>query len=115
MLVSLGRTKEHLRVEFSSDDFEIQSCCEAAEEMVVRHIDRPVYGSAEQIPAVGAIGYDRYAMVMTRAVEASILTLCHDLYYQTMAGGRDGAGTLPDKVVAMLSHLRVWRSEGCDG
>lgn len=116
MLVDLDVLKQHLRVLHSDQDLLIETYAAAAERRVSSYIDRPIYESAEDIPKIGAAGYDPYAISVVPEVVTSILLLVEMSW-----SGRDGEGMpsdhvgLPPPVAQMLSGLRVWRPTPCLG
>lgn len=110
-LLTLDQVKGHLRVGFDDDDAEITIYRDASENAVVEYLDRPVYLTAEEIPAVDAEGYDAYAMVLTPAITGAILLLIGDFYEHREADPKlDGNAVLPRAVRSLLAPWRVWRT-----
>lgn len=111
MIVGLTELKAHLRVDSDDEDMQIAIFGEAAEQQVRDWIGRPIYASAANMPALGAIGYDAHQMVADRAIVVSIMMIAERLYRER--GGEGGAGedaAPPASVRALLAGHRVFSS-----
>ena len=95
----------------NDEDLLIATFGEAAEQQVRNWIGRPIYASAADMPAPGAIGYDAHQMVADHTVIVSIMMIAERLYRER--GGEGGAGedaAPPASVRALLAGHRVFSS-----
>lgn len=81
VLVTLAQAKDHLRVDGTHEDADIQLKLAAATEMAIAYLDRTIYASQADLDAAtqaGNPGTD--PLVATDMVRAGILLLLGDLY-----------------------------------
>lgn len=111
MIVGLSELKAHLRVDSDDENSLITAFGEAAEQQVRDYIGRPIYASAADMPAPGAIGYDAHQMVADRAVTVSIMMIADRLYRERGGeGGSNEDAVPPASVRALLAGHRVFSS-----
>lgn len=102
--------KKHLRVFHNDEDAEIAAYQEAAEAIVVAHLDRPVY--SDEVPDENDEEYDASAIVLNAAITAAILLMVGDLYEIREPDPKlnQGDAVLPKSVRMLLAPWRVWRT-----
>lgn len=110
MLVDLSLIKQHLRVLHADEDMLIQAYAEAAERQVISFVDRPVYATAEEIPAEGSDGYDEFAIVVNAQIQVAVMLLVGRLWDGEALEQLEDRP--PVEVRSILAPLRVFRAEG---
>lgn len=107
-LVTLQQAKDHLRVTHDLEDADIQLKLNAATQMALGYLDRPVYADQAELNAALASGdAGSFPLVATDMVRAGILLLLGDLYTnreETVTGTI--ATQLPTGARACLRPLR---------
>lgn len=109
MITDLAELRTHLRVDGTDEDVLIARLAMAAETQVATWIERPIYASAGDLPALAAPGYDPHQLVADDAIRAAILMVTAR-FFVNREGAGDGAedAGLPASVRAILAPYRVF-------
>lgn len=110
MIISLGEMRDDLRVTSDAEDAQILSYMQAAQSMIEGWIGRPVYRSIEDLPLVGAPGYDPYQIVADGAIVVALKKLVNSMYDEERgASGTTSEDAVPPASVrVLLARHRVF-------
>ena len=110
MIISLGDMRDDLRVTSDAEDAQILSYMQAAQSMIEGWIGRPVYRSIEDLPLVGAPGYDPYQIVADGAIVVALKKLVNSMYDEERgaSGSTSEDAVPPASVRALLARHRVF-------